>query len=320
MTAGSIGCLVKFLAFIIVSSDVISEVESEFLRNSGTVVIVLEDGSAIVVVLLLFTCLAGCTVGISAVSRGTSSSISSSVGSGVLSLGLFLSNLECEQLIFLEEAFFQSPISLPLVFPDFKESKSFVTRSDVGCWLQFFIITWIVMDIMRSCLLELWEVEIPWSRCPIVSFDHFFLIPDILDQEDLGHFIAIIEVNWDLAEGFYQSCIRVLPSSWKEFVELFDLYESSVCELPKGVVVIWNLDLNSLLSNLLSWVLNNEHNLVLHLIKRGVVKFSVVVAHACIHILWGDCDVKSFIQCFRQIFCIKLFNIFPSFSSFCRKV
>lgn len=57
------------------------------------------------------------------------------------------------------------------------------------------------MDVVFSYLFEIWQVKVPrlWvmSGVPVLLF---FNIAYVLDHENLGDVISIIEINWNSGE------------------------------------------------------------------------------------------------------------------------
>jgi hypothetical protein len=55
---------------------------------------------------------------------------------------------------------------------------------------------------MWTSLLELRKVKIPWSLASTVPMRDLWLISTVLNQEDFGDLIGIIEINRDLTQGW----------------------------------------------------------------------------------------------------------------------
>lgn len=102
----------------------------------------------------------------------------------------------------MEKALFSTSGSLALTFSDLKESQSFISSGDIGLWLELLEITWEIVHVMWTSLLELRKVKIPWSLASTVPMSDLWLISTVLNQEDFGDLIGIIEINRDLTQGW----------------------------------------------------------------------------------------------------------------------
>lgn len=99
-------------------------------------------------------------------------------------------------MILVEESLVHSSIATFVSFFDLQESQSFVSSSDVGLWLQLFVVAWVVVNIVGARLFELRKIKIPRDNLSsFVGSPALFKVSKIFDDENLSRLLGVSEAH-----------------------------------------------------------------------------------------------------------------------------
>lgn len=111
-------------------------------------------------------------------------------------------------LILVEESLVYPSIASFGCLLDLQEGQSFVSGSDIGLWLQLFVVAWVVVDVVWACLLELGEVEIPRDNLSSpVGLLVLLQVSEVLDDEHLGDIVGVCKVDGQNKGGWHKCSV-----------------------------------------------------------------------------------------------------------------
>jgi len=149
---------------------------------------------------------------------------------------------------------------------NFDKFQRFWAGHNSRVWQQSLEILLEIVDLPSILWKENWQIQVPDLRLSLefelVVFGDWILIFNhtlACNNEYFVQFKWVVELHFELSEGWHDEFLAILPHSWQIFLNLNGSQLTLVIDyLLDGEIVVRHLNFNNLFPLLLGWILDDN--------------------------------------------------------------